>query len=216
MDKAMTKKTGTKAKYISHKINGSNEVEVKEIVNGYEMGVSFSEASNSYYTMIPKALAGEGAKRSKTKWLKSDKENAVALFYAHVAKLKGEPDKYIPVDKYDTNERTEIQEATTVTVTSHPKDDKIRRKFGIDVKDGEEKEITLHKQVPIIDIPEAHHIAWLKRELLNPSALAKKTGIEAFNNFYEWMNIKHIKLSRQRGLTFYQGKTMWQQFTETQ
>ncbi|MBW8017747.1 MAG: tyrosine-type recombinase/integrase [Planctomycetes bacterium] len=191
----MVRKTGKKANYIKYKINGKDEVEVRDIVNGFEMGVSLSESNSTYYTMIPKDLAGAGAKRSKLVWLKSDVSNAVTKFFALISKLKGEAEKVVSIDKYDTNERTEIQEAITVTVTSHPKDDKIRRKYGIDVKDGEEKEITLHKQVPILDIPEAHHIEWLKRELLNPSALAKKTGIQEFSNFYEWMNIKHIKLS---------------------
>jgi hypothetical protein len=153
----MGKKTGKKATYETY-----GGTEIKEIIQGKEIGLSFNQATKTYYTMIPKEFAGVGAKRSKQIWLKSDLDNAVIKFRAMVAEIKGEKETTVSVEKYDAKERHEIVVATTMTLTSHPKDIKFRQMAGIELKDGETKEVTFHKKVPYLDIPEHYYIKWLK------------------------------------------------------
>lgn len=165
-------KRGIKASYIEF----GNEP-VQDVVGGNLLGIALNKSNKNYYTMIPKALLPETETRSKRKWLGSDLQIAVAKFRALILELRGEQEHSISIEKYDTQEKTEIKEATTITLTAHPKDDKLRRKAGIELEGGETKEITFYHQIPFVDIPESYFIEWLKKELQNPTGLAKKTGI---------------------------------------
>lgn len=186
----MVRKRGKQAKYIPYKINGVDEVEVKELVNGYEMGVLYSERHKSHYTMIPKALAGEGVKRSKQKWLKGDRANAIAKFYALVAELRGDNSTTIAtIPNDDVMKLGKLVPKTKPVRTIAD----FRHNLELYANDKAFEEIETGESLVVI--PEAHHIEWLKRQLQDPKALAKKTGIEAFNNFREWMLKTNITLT---------------------
>lgn len=148
----MSKKRGCKGTYKTY--GGS---EVKDVVKGLELGLSFNQSKKSYYMMIPKALLPDGTKRSKQVWLKSDLQNAVLKFRAIVKELKGEKE----------NKVTILEKINDIST------------FG---------------DVARLKIDERKCIEWLKKELENPSELAKKTGIDAFNHFYDWMLEVPIKL----------------------
>lgn len=180
----MGKKTGKKATYV---VYGGKEV--VDIVNGHMLGISFNEGKKSYYMMIPKALLPSGAKRSKQVWLKSDLDNAVVKFRARVAELKGEQERTISIAKDKTAARRELGlEEPVVMMTGL-----------IDKKSGEVivKERNVHKikVSEIVDVPEYIFIQWLRQELQNPSELAKKTGINAFNNFHALALQEQLPLS---------------------
>ncbi len=161
----MGKKTGIKAVYETQ-----NGTEISDKINGRDIGLSYNKSKNSYYTMIPKELAGEGAKRSKQVWLKSDLGNAVIKFRAIVKGLKGEAEKTVNV---------------TIQTAMNPWG------FGPSI-DPETGEYILNKITQ--PATEEQFINWLKKELQNPHELAKKTGIDAFNHFYDYVQQEQIAL----------------------
>jgi hypothetical protein len=120
--------------------------------------------------MLPREWAGKGATRSKQVWLKSDLDNAVIRFRALVAELKGE---------------AEITVDTTIKTAMNPWG------FGpnIDPLTGEYiiNEITQPAS-------EEQYIQWLKKELQNPTELAKKTGLDAFNHFNQLVMQEQLSL----------------------
>ena len=175
----MGRKTGRKAKFIDY----GNE-EVKTTINGVNLGVAVDQTTQSHYVMLPQDRG-----RTKRKWLGKDTGKAVAKFWALIAQLEGEQDNIVTVNKEQTKEKTELG-------LTEPR---VMRVGLIDKKTGkvEVKKRNVHdfKLDELLDIPEAYFIEWLKKELKDPSQLAKKTGIEAFNTFHEWMLVDSIKLS---------------------
>lgn len=170
----MGKKTGKKANYIPH---GGGEV--KDVINGREVGVSFDNSTRTHYVMLPNQKTG----RTKRKWLGRDKEKAVARFIAIVSQLKGEKEKSIVVDiKPETIEHR-------LRITGIPTPAKFR-----DIQKNKDK-VVFVEDGATAHAKESEFIEWLKRELRNPSELARKTGYEAFNFFYDFMNQEPIKLS---------------------
>jgi len=176
----MGKKTGKQATYITF---GGEEV--KEIVKGHILGVSFNKTPSiqSHYTMIPKDLAGKGAKRSKLKWLGKDKENAISKFNAIIKKLRDEQEIYSDIPRHLTKA---IDKPVALEA-------KVLSSDLTEITKGKNVNITM--DMPFTQIPEIVHIEWLKKELLKPNELAKKTGIEAFNSFLDYVEHKPIKLS---------------------
>ena len=172
--KMMGKKTGKKASYITY---GGKEV--REIINSHLMGVAFNGSKKSYYTMIPKAFLPDGAKRSKQVWLKSDLDNAVIKFRAIIAELKGEQEKTVMASVDDVN----VYKIHKIDMGLKPVRDEKDIKHNLN-KIVKSKDISMKgtgKSAAYID--EHQYIQWLKKELQNPSELAKKTGIDAFNHF---------------------------------
>ena len=176
----MGKKTGKQATYITF---GGEEV--REIVKGHILGVSFNKTPSvqSHYTMIPKDLAGKGAKRSKLKWLGKDKERAISKFNAIIKKLREEQEIYSDIPKVLTKDVDKPVELNAKVLSSDL----------TDVSKG--KSVKIKMDMPFTQIPETVHIEWLKKEILKPTELAKKTGIEAFNSFLDYVEHKPIKLS---------------------
>ena len=91
---------------------------------------------------------------TKRKWLGSDLAVAVAKFTAMITKLKGEQEQFATV--------------TTEVFASAPMG-------SYDLETGE-----YHGAKVSVQIKESEHIEWLKKELQDPKALAKKTGLEFF------------------------------------
>ncbi|MBE0536841.1 MAG: tyrosine-type recombinase/integrase [Phycisphaerae bacterium] len=150
----MGKKTGRRATYITF-----GGAEVKDVINGKEIGVSVAEYNKTHYVMLP-----QQASRTKRQWLGRDAAKAVAKFRALAAKLKGEQEK-------------EVATLATVMVSRTGWKRNGRLVTGLLPVPVEQK----------VSAGEAQYIDWLKKELLNPSELARKTGIDAFNHFYDWM-----------------------------
>ena len=142
---------------------------VQDVINGSVVGLSFAPQNSTYYTMIP---------NQGRKWLGRDKDNAVIKFNALVNQLKGQQEKSYPVI-------TDNKEITPVYTTP--------KRSMQDVLNSPDISLSKTEQ-SLINHPESHYIEWLKKELQNPSELAKKTGIEAFNNFWDCVNKKPIKI----------------------
>jgi len=142
-------KRGRRANYITI---GTDEV--RELLNGKEVGVSYSHSNQTYYTMIPQPNG-----RTKRIWLGKDKQLAIAKFYAIVAQVRGEQENLVlvPLKLW-----TEKPVGTTEIVDGRTK------RIPVDIS---------HY------VPESHHIEWLKNELKDPKRLARKTGIEEFAQF---------------------------------
>jgi integrase len=169
----MGKKTGKKAAYIQY---GGQEV--KEIINGHEIGLSFDASTRSYYTMIPQKIG-----RTKRTWLGRDQGIAIIKFRALIAKLRGTEEQYTLVDIDE-----EKQIVTKVKITGLPKSFTLEDVVKSD-------SLHLIKTGTAVRFKEVDHIEWLKKELQNPSQLAKKTGLEFFNNVEKYISKKPIPLS---------------------
>ncbi|AQQ70760.1 site-specific tyrosine recombinase XerC [Limihaloglobus sulfuriphilus] len=189
----MARKTGKQAKYV---IYGNKEV--KDIIDGREIGLSYATKNKSYYMMIPKEFAGDNAKRSKRVWLKSDLGNAVLKFRAVIKELKGEEEKVFQTEikegtvktKYVTKilEGADLEELAQIVINNKYDPKQVASEI-------EKRGISKIDKKIVADISEEEHIQWLKDELQNPQELSKKTGIDAFNFFYDYVNKNPIKLS---------------------
>lgn len=73
---------GEKAKKTDYIAFGGYEV--KDVINGREVGVSLARYNKSHYTMLP-----QNTGRTKRVWLGRDEEKAVVKFMALVSQLKG-------------------------------------------------------------------------------------------------------------------------------
>ena len=137
--------------------------EVAEKINGKDIGVSLANYNKTYYTMLPQKSG-----RTKRQWLGKDLQNAILRFRAIVAELKGEK---------------EVMIQTTIKTATNP------HGYGplIDWETGED---ILHEFTH--PASEEQYIQWLKKELQNPQELAKKTGLDAFNRFYEYIQQEQI------------------------
>lgn len=149
----MSKKTGRKASYIVFA-----GTEIKDIVDGKEVGLSLDQTTRNYYTMLPNKDT-----RTKRRWLGSDQSLAVARFRAIVNRLKGKVEKYIEIkDESIKTKRVDIKNLKN-------------KKLQID----DTNKIDFRPSYSLSSIPENIFIEWLKKEIHNPKALAQKSGIEA-------------------------------------
>lgn len=140
----MSKKTGRKASYIVFA-----GTEIKDIIDGKEVGLSLDQTTRNYYTMLPNKDT-----RTKRKWLGSDQSLAVAKFKAIVNRLKGKVEKTVATPIFFQRGRI----LKTFIPTS--------------------KELKKIKPIYDYT-PESVYIEWLKKEIQNPKELAQKSGIEA-------------------------------------
>jgi integrase len=186
--KTMGKKTGRKAAYLQY---GGHEL--KEMINGHEIGLSLDASTLTHYTMIPQKMG-----RTKRLWLGRDKDNAIIKFRALVTQLRGTEEKYTQVDIDEEN-----QIVMKVKVNGLPES------FSLDDL---VKADALHftKTGTAVRIKETDHIEWLKRELQNPSQLAQKTGLEFFNHVEKHILKKPIALS-----TLYENYTHSNRYAKT-
>jgi|GEM_PF-2095180 len=126
--------------------------EVKDLIDSKEVGISLHTSTKNYYTMLPCTTG------TKKQWLGSDIGMAVCRFKAIVDSLKGKSAKVsIEADKVNLN----VKKGKHITV---------------DTDNGQIQGYQIDKNY---SIPETVFIEWLKKELLHPKTLAKKTGIEA-------------------------------------
>lgn len=150
---------------------------VQDCLNGSVIGLSLAEQNKTYYTMIP---------TQGRKWLGRDKDKAVLKFRALVANLKGEKETNIVVNQGDyTNKIQHTIDHTKPNLVATRIDGKTKIEKG--------GRYTVVKKYA--EIPEFVFIEWLKKELQNPTELARKTGIEAFNHFWDYVNQEPIKLT---------------------
>jgi hypothetical protein len=118
--------------------------------------------------------------RTKRKWLGKEPSKAVIKFNAFVAELKGEDEKVSTVrivpDSVQESYRVKEGRVKVSELMKHP------------------EKYTLSPEL-IAKVKEQEHIEWLLKELKDPSALAKKTGLKEFNNFWDYVRTDPIKLS---------------------
>lgn len=163
------KKTGRKANYITF---GGQEV--KDILNGREIGVCFDRSAESHYVMIPQQTG-----RTKRKWLGKDAGKAVATFTAIVAELKEQQEKFTLATIKDKD----IAKLHKLKRKTKPVNSVQDLRHNLKLR-AENKDIELiDTGESITYIPETLHIDWLITELQDPKALARKTGIEEFAEF---------------------------------
>lgn len=147
----MSKKTGRKARYEVYA-----GAEIKDILAGKEIGISFDRTTKNYYTMLPSDT------RTRRQWLGSDIGLAVARFKAIVDSLKGKTEKYIDIapDRIKKR-RAKLKNLTYREIQQDGFTVKYRPSFDIN------------------SIPESLFYEWLREKIQNPKELAQKSGIEA-------------------------------------
>lgn len=196
----MGKKTGKRANYVTF---GGQEI--KELIDGREIGVSYSASNQQYYVMLP----GDG--RTKRKWLGRDLSTAVVRFRSIMAKLREEAQVFVSVPRNETRVRHGVAHGTEddyerilreggkpirIVVSQAPSDMPIEEIVDQALATEAPSEIQRRCLVDrsTVDHREAHNIEWLKEQLLDPATLARKTGIEEFASFHQCMARGSISL----------------------